>query len=254
MKSTNTTHVVSYISLGLFGVYSLVSIGMTGFLFSLAVGLVVFSLVESVELATAIVIIMGLLFKAYFGPITKMSVETKTTSPGEGFRDTIQTIQNRITKNAIKQPVGVYSSSFVEGFADASSSTSGQASGTQKTDDVGSSESKPVALDTPPEVKEEKVPSIVQKFEDSSTAGEGLFKLGELPTENKSGPHVDQGTTLMNAIGSLKPDQIQGMTDDTRKLLDTQKNLMGMLQTMKPMLNDGKQLMDTFQQMFGNSK
>ena len=55
----------------------------------------------------------------------------------------------------------------------------------------------------------------------------------------------------MNAISSLKPEQIQAMTEDTRKLLDTQKNLMGMLNTMKPMLNDGKQLMDTFQQMFG---
>jgi hypothetical protein len=27
---------------------------------------------------------------------------------------------------------------------------------------------------------------------------------------------------------------------------------MGMLGSMKPMLNDGKELMDTFQQMFGN--
>ena len=55
----------------------------------------------------------------------------------------------------------------------------------------------------------------------------------------------------MTAIGTMKPDQIQAMTADTRKLLDTQKSLMSMLQTMKPMLNDGKQLMETFQQMVG---
>ena len=41
------------------------------------------------------------------------------------------------------------------------------------------------------------------------------------------------------------------MSEDTQKLIDTQKSLMMMLGTMKPMLNDGRQLMDTFQQMFG---
>ena len=38
---------------------------------------------------------------------------------------------------------------------------------------------------------------------------------------------------------------------DTQKLIDTQKSLMMMLGTMKPMLSDGKQLIDTFNQMFG---
>ena len=41
------------------------------------------------------------------------------------------------------------------------------------------------------------------------------------------------------------------MTEDTRQLIDTQKNLMGMLGQMKPVLADGKQLLDTFSKMFG---
>jgi hypothetical protein len=77
------------------------------------------------------------------------------------------------------------------------------------------------------------------------------FKLGEIPEQVKNGPHIDAGSTLMKAVKSLNPDQINAMTKDTQQLIETQKSLMGMLGTMKPMLNDGKQLMDTFQQMFG---
>jgi hypothetical protein len=44
------------------------------------------------------------------------------------------------------------------------------------------------------------------------------------------------------------------MSADTQKLIDTQKSLMGMLSTVKPMMQDGKQMMDTFQEMFGGAK
>lgn len=80
------------------------------------------------------------------------------------------------------------------------------------------------------------------------------FKLGVIPDDSKGGYHIDQGTTVINALNSLKPDQIQAMTEDTRKLIDTQKNLMSMLSTMKPMLQDGKQMMANFQQMFGDGQ
>jgi hypothetical protein len=57
----------------------------------------------------------------------------------------------------------------------------------------------------------------------------------------------------MNAINSLKPDQIKAMTQDTKQLIDTQKSLMSMLQTFQPMVQEGKQMMDTFQEMFSPS-
>jgi hypothetical protein len=226
-------------ALAVFGLYALSVIGMTGFLFSVAVGLIVFGVMESIELATAIVIIMGLLYKYFTSPSIPAYVKQQPQPSTEGFVDGADAIVKRV--NSIKQPVGVYSSSFTEGFADAGSTTSGQAQGNQSTEDVGTTESAPEEAK-----KEDKKEAFTE-----STGAEGLFKLGEIPTESKSGPHIDQGTTLMTAIGSMKPDQIQAMTADTRKLLDTQKSLMSMLQTMKPMLNDGKQLMETFQQMFG---
>jgi len=77
------------------------------------------------------------------------------------------------------------------------------------------------------------------------------FKLGEIPKQIKEGPHIDASATLMSAIKSLDPNQINAMTKDTKQLIETQKSLMNMLGTMKPMMNDGKELMETFNQMFG---
>ena len=93
----------------------------------------------------------------------------------------------------------------------------------------------------------------IEQFAEQPQAVPGMFKLGELPSESKNGPHIDAGTTIMRALGALNPDQISSLTDDTRKLLDTQKSLMGMLSTMKPMLSDGQNLLASFTNMFGKS-
>lgn len=79
------------------------------------------------------------------------------------------------------------------------------------------------------------------------------FKLGEIPSQVKNGPHIDATSTLVKAINSLNPEQIKAMSKDTQQLIETQKSLMGMLGSMKPMLNDGKELMNTFQDMFGKT-
>ena len=90
-----------------------------------------------------------------------------------------------------------------------------------------------------------------ENFETEAAEPAGLFKLGAIPKDLKSGFHIDAGTTVMNALNSLKPEQLKAMTEDTKQLIDTQKSLMNMLQTFKPMMNEGKQMMDTFQEMFG---
>jgi hypothetical protein len=80
----------------------------------------------------------------------------------------------------------------------------------------------------------------------------GLFKLGELPSEMKKGPFVDVASTMSKAMSSLQPEQMAAMTAESQSLLETQKNLMGMLQSMRPVLQDGRQLLDTFGSIFGN--
>jgi hypothetical protein len=104
--------------------------------------------------------------------------------------------------------------------------------------------------DVKKETNEKPAPALTQAQPQKDTLAVP-FKLGEIPSQVKNGPHIDAGSTLIKAIQGLNPEQINAMTKDTQQLIETQKSLMGMLGTMKPMLNDGKQLMDTFQQMFG---
>jgi hypothetical protein len=88
-------------------------------------------------------------------------------------------------------------------------------------------------------------------FVDINPAPVGQFKLGEIPKEEKGGFFIDQGTTLMNALNGLKPAQINAMTNDTKQLIETQKSLMGMLNTLAPMMKEGSSLLNMFNGMFG---
>ncbi len=185
----------------------------------------------------------------------------------------IQKKVEEITQKNVFQPSGVLSSCFVEGFADAGATDAALPDAGDKKAKPAGEATPPPASSTPASTNEPTVSASLAKdlppanaaaaatppaqpkaeekagFADPSTAG--MFKLGSIPTDAVGGAHIDVGTTLMNAMNALKPDQVKAMTDDTRKLLETQKSLMGMLSTMKPMLQDGKQMMETFGQMFG---
>jgi hypothetical protein len=89
-------------------------------------------------------------------------------------------------------------------------------------------------------------------FSDMNPAPVGsAFKTGDIPKDEKGGYFIDQGTTLLNALNGLKPDQISSMTNDTKQLIDTQKSLMGMLNTLAPMMKEGSNLLNMFNGMFG---
>jgi hypothetical protein len=85
-----------------------------------------------------------------------------------------------------------------------------------------------------------------------------MFELGKKykgPSEEDDGEfHLDAGTTFLNAYKALKPDQVAAMTKDTQDLMQTQKQLMSTLQTLKPLISDGKEMMDMFQSYFGGGK
>lgn len=82
-----------------------------------------------------------------------------------------------------------------------------------------------------------------------------LGKKYKLPNEaDDEDYHLDAGTTFMNAYKSLKPDQIASMSKDTQELMQTQKQLMGTLATLKPLITDGKQMMEMFQGYFGKGE
>jgi hypothetical protein len=265
MKSTQLTVSVANLILFFYILYAIFYVPFSGTLVSGATGLMAFGLLGSYEAAVALTILAGIFF----------ALMTKRKYAEEGFTNKVSDISQRVLgmkKVNHQEPGGVFASSFVEGFEsqDASGST------VHVDTTVASPSSNPAPTNVNPTVQTMTMPSVVPPGSVSPGTGgapqpaagavssgfrsgdgkepEGLFKLGAIPEDTKGGFHIDQGTTVMNALNALKPDQIQQMSADTQKLIDTQKSLMGMLSTVKPMMQDGKQMMDTFQEMFGGAK
>jgi hypothetical protein len=245
MKLT-TRDSVLYVVLLFYVIYAFVGIGITGLLFSLAVGLIVFSFNLSIELTVASVVISGLLAKAW------NERKREGFTGREGF---VGSVVKEITKRietvkqpSFSEPQATLSSSYAEGFEDANTSTSASPTPETKKPPTSTTTEATVSAPTTTPNLEKSMPQT-SGFTDQTT--NGMFKLGEIPSDVANGAHIDVGTTMMNALNALKPDQVKQMTEDTRKLLETQKSLMGMLSSMKPMLQDGKALMGTFNDMFG---
>lgn len=258
MKTTKITQNISYALLGLFTIYGIFSIPFAFFLLSIAIGLIVYGFGQPVEITTAVVLITGAL----------LVIVNNYKKPTEGFSsDSAVQITERvkqITRTQPRQPIGVYASGYVEGFEDVSNEPTvpkekeaGEEEEKVEETETGDKEKTAKSGSALPTVKSESAtskPAPVETksgFQNKVAEPEGLFKLGVMPSESKTGPHIDQGTTVLNALNALNPDQVKQMSEDTQKLIDTQKSLMSMLGTMKPMLSDGKQLIDTFQTMFG---
>jgi hypothetical protein len=273
MEANTVRRTASMGFLALYSVYGIFGIGMTGLLFSFAIGLIVMSFRYPIELTVAATILSGLLWKVIVERRRRREGFQVPTGTGDNALAITKKIQE-ITQKGVFQPSGVLSSSFAEGFADAgadgtATTPSPPAADKPKEDKPTTSSSAPAspndssvssmmkdalpssnaaAAATPPTQPPAK-PDEKSGFTDSAT--NGMFKLGAIPADAVGGSHIDLGTTLSNALNALKPDQVKAMTEDTRKLLETQKSLMSMLGTMKPMLQDGKQLMETFTEMFG---
>jgi hypothetical protein len=224
--------------------------------------------------------------EGFQGRMIKGASDTVPAGRGQDLKSISKTVEE-ITQKGVFQPSGVLSSGFAESFADMNSTEQPNNAGSQTAKPVGEttpvpSASTPAATTEPtvspqlvaalptsnaaaaatPDAKATEKPVATQEpkpvapatpqtsgFSDKGTSG--MFKLGSIPADAVGGAHIDIGSTLMNALNSLKPDQVKAMTDDTRKLMETQKSLMGMLTSMKPMIHDGKQLMETFTEMFG---
>lgn len=91
-----------------------------------------------------------------------------------------------------------------------------------------------------------------EEYEVSSDAGIGEEE-GEAVKPPPKKSYVDMGSTWMKAYNKLSPDQISGMKKDTKELMETQKALVETLQTMGPTVQQGMDLVNTFQKYFGLS-
>jgi hypothetical protein len=271
MKSTPLTQGASTLILAVYLLHTLMTSPFVTVLIAIAAGVIAYGLLESYELGVAFAVVVGVLY----GLLSQTSFSYETKFVKERFsNDTEQQIVSRVKQIKEEQgPRGVLASAFAEGFADATTDNSGNEVTANSTAKTTSADTKAAPAATngnagsgiPPPAAPAAATKVVQAAATGgqASAASGFtgsanknmeFKLGVIPEEAKGGFHIDQGTTVMNALNALKPDQIKAMTDDTRKLIDTQKNLMSMLGTMKPMLQDGKEMMVNFQEMFGNSQ
>ncbi len=261
-KSNAMTKQVAHVIGILYVIYAFFMMKASTLLFSLAIGLIVLGLLNSMEIAVAATIISGLVMRMFFRnmegfqtidptDVEKRLAAMRAAAPAGMPNSSVDIPGNPLDygfPSSAAKAEGVLASDFAEGFSSATEG-SAEATGEKK-------ENAPAAPASAPA----EAPSASGSASGSQAAGfagqvttDGLFRLGGVPSDVPGGPHLDAGSTIMNAMQALKPDQIKSMTEDTRKLLDTQKSLMGMLETMKPMLTDGAQLLNTFSGMFGGA-
>ena len=256
MHFNQSTHYISLALLVVTALYTVVYAGITGLLFCSAVGLIVAAFVDQFELVVAAVVLFSLFYLFYLKrylkhmePFQNPDIVGRVNDMSSKYRPVAQGL-----KNTRKEPAGVYDPA-IEGFEDVNptvakdgaSSDSSSASTALTTNQVPSAQVKAVTT-----ALEGKSDEEVEKEETKSATGT-LFKVGQMPSENMGGPKLDAGKTIMKAMESFDSDTIGSMTGDTQKLLETQKQLMGMLTQMRPVLADGKELLQTFSEMFGSS-
>ena len=65
--------------------------------------------------------------------------------------------------------------------------------------------------------------------------------------------HLDAGSTVLDAFQKLNPQQVLQMRDDTKELMETQKQLVETLSSLGPQVQQGAELVKSFQGMFGGN-
>lgn len=196
-----------------------------------------------------------------------MVITTPYPSEIEGFADKAKKPKKKVAKveepkpeasekegdefdeNTVTEKFAGNDEDEIENFVD----EDGEGDGDEGDDEETQSEPKPA-----PEKKVAKPKSLNAKKKaaapDHADRAEPLVlgKKYRLPSEKDDDKyHIDAGTTFLNAYKALSPNQITSMTKDTQDLMETQKQLMGTLSTITPLLNDGQKIMGQFQQFFG---
>ena len=226
MKQMKTS-MVALVVFVIYAIYGAFRIPYMQYILALLAGAIGYGMTKSYEIGLIALLAVNFLYGLVLLSFKKA-----------GFVDGPKEISGRI-RGMLNPGVGT-----IQGFADISGND-GMAPDTAPSTEVATAKSEPAPIAK--QEKEEK------QSNDGFQADNGLFKLGRLPTESKGGSHVDTGSTISNALKALKPEQIKEMTRDTQQLLETQKNLMEMLKTFAPMISEGKEMMHTFNGMFGPS-
>jgi hypothetical protein len=261
MKFNSLTYNISMAILVITALYTLIYSGLTGLLLCSSVTLIAAAFLNQFEIIVAIAVMFSLFYIYYlrrifrrFEPFQNQdNAQTVVGRVGKMKSEYHQVPQN--LKDPRMEPAGVYDPA-VEGFEDIQPQVPKEG----ESQESSSAPAKRANEVDPKQVNEVTSAVVTKKKSDSEIANEefqsatnSLFKVGKMPSENMDGPKLDSGSTLLKAMESFKPEQVNAMTADTKSLLETQKSLMSMLNQMRPVLADGKELLQTFSGMFGGS-
>lgn len=252
MKFNSITFIMSIAVLCVTALYVLLYSGVAGLLLTSAIALLIAAFVEQFELVVAITVIFALFYTVYLKRVLAQfeGFEDAPKMPDESKGD--EESKESATHKEPTGPTGVYDPK-VDGFADVKE-TKDKKEGAGKESAPASAKNTKDQVD--PSLAKDVTTASKDKFKDIEaaefkSATNTLFKLGQMPSEHEDGPRLDAGKTIMKAMSSFDPSTISAMTTDTKKLLETQKGLMSMLNQMRPVLADGKELLQTFSGMFG---
>jgi len=262
MKFNNLTYNISFAIIIITALYTLIYSGLTGLLLCSSITLIAAAFLEQFEIIVAVAVIFSLFyiyflkrflrrFEPFQNQDNAMAIVSRVNKMNSDYTQVPQNI-----KSPYLEPSGVYNPA-VEGFEDVQpqipkegESQQSSAASAKRANEVDTKQVNDVTSAVQ-EIKKKTDKEIAS--EEFQSATNGLFKVGKMPSENSDGPTLDAGSTLMKAMEAFKPEQINAMTTDTKQLLETQKSLMNMLSQMRPVLADGKELLQTFSGMFGNS-
>ena len=257
---TKETRVASLVFFSFYFIYGMFRLPFAQYLVCIAIGAIVYGIFDSFELAAISLLLSHFAVPFFVRGSARTEGFASGNSPRRGTEGFIATNAIEVSQRVSKMKANLYGESEVrgvgspmtEGFEDAKAAD--HTLDENKKESVNSKDvtasSKPAASEfvvTNGEGATNGAVNVPENFQSQN----GLFKLGQIPSDGKGGFHIDAGTTVMNALSALKPDQIAAMTKDTKQLIETQKSLMGLLQTFQPMMSEGKQMMETFQGMFG---
>ena len=245
MRFNETTHIISIGVLILTAVYTLVYSGISGVLLCAAIAFIAAAFIQQLELVVAVTILAVLFYTMFLKRYIRRY---------EGFSDA-NTITSfvRDKQNAVQSTAkSSVAQSYMEGFEDMKPES-------KPATNIPNAVSKGMVTEVTDAIDKDKKDTYKDKekeisSEEFQSATNELFKLGKIPSEHKEGPILDAGGTLMKAMSSFDPETTQKMTQDTKQLLETQKSLMGMLTQMRPILADGKELLQTFSGIFGGGQ
>lgn len=260
MKFNSLTYNISVAILGITALYTLVYSGLTGLLICSSVALIAAAFLDQFEIIVAVSVFFAMFYIFFLkGFLRKF----------EPFQnqDNAQTLLNRVNKmkdqyrqvpqelqDPYLEPAGVYNPA-IEGFEDVQpqvpkegESSESSAAPSKRANEVSPKQVQEVTSAVGAAQKKSDKEIASQEMESATNT---LFKAGKMPSENADGARLDAGSTLKKAMDSLSPDTIKLMTSDTKQLLETQKGLMSMLETFRPVLADSKELLQTFSGMFG---